>query len=697
MDPVVANPLFGTFLHAFGAIAAALCYTPQQGLRGWSWQTYWLTQASICWLIAPIVGAFLTVPHLLDVLQAAPREAMLLTFALGVVYGVGGTAFGMAIRYVGYSLTYAIAIGISCFVGTFTGPLLSGTLAGIVDKAGSSWVLTGVFIGVLGTLACGLAGRLKEIEIQRDQDNTSSFSLGKGLLLCGIAGLLSAVYGIAINDAGKPIAEAAARLGAGHWQTNPVYIFVNSGAFLTTAVYTLFLGRRQKTLSEFTRLNALPSRVLLVNYLLAILTGCLWYGQFLFYGLGHVRMGEFKFSSWAIHMTMLILFSSLAGLVLREWHGRRLRTKLALLTALSLLVTAVLTLTYGNLLGERAAASTNPPEPIKAFCVDFNWGPGGPNGFAAPGVFNQADPAEHVAWYQDMGCNTIQTFCVSCCGYAWYRSDIAPVQPDMKGDFLKEVTELAHQQDMKVMGYFCVGANTHWAQQHPDMSYGAPSHIHLPLTTQYLDYLCSCIEEVLQKTAIDGFMIDWVYNAPCPPHLQLQDIQWMPCERQMYQELFDQPFPGPDALDDEQVAEFCRRAVARAWDRIYKAAKTTRPDSIIWLTCFDLEHPQVIGSTMFKQVDWLMNENTDPTVLKHVRDMVGPHTRIIQCVCGWGSGHQAAKIMNDPANRDLGWYGFAQPDPDTTFPPMDSTDERLAGNAQNIRAMRDAFHASQND
>ncbi len=357
MNPVLASPLLGTVLHAFGATSAALCYTPQQGLRGWSWQTYWLSQAAICWLIAPIVGACLTVPHLLDVLQAAPRNAMLITFVLGVVYGIGGTAFGMAIRYIGYSLTYAIAIGISCFVGTFTGPLLSRSLATIVDKQGSSWVLAGVFIGVIGTIMCGLAGRLKEIEIQRDQNNTSSFALGKGLFLCFIAGLLSAVYGIAVNDTGKPIAEVAAHFGAGHWQTNVVYIFSNSGAFLTTAVYTLFLSKKEKTFAEFKTLNKWPRPILIVNYLLAILTGCLWYGQFLFYGLAHVRMGRFKFSSWAIHMTMLILFSSLAGVVLREWHGRKTRTKLALLAALSLLIAAVLVMTYGNWRGEQPVPS----------------------------------------------------------------------------------------------------------------------------------------------------------------------------------------------------------------------------------------------------------------------------------------------------------------------------------------------------
>ena len=56
--------------------------------------------------------------------------------------------------------------------------------------------------------------------------------------------------------------------------------------------------------------------------------------------------------------------------------------------------------------------------------------------------------------------NVIQTFCVSCDGYAWYRgSQPAPTEPGLKHDFLREITALAHKDHMRVMGYFCVGAN----------------------------------------------------------------------------------------------------------------------------------------------------------------------------------------------------------------------------------------------
>ena len=42
---------------------------------------------------------------------SSSSSSLLWTFLLGAAYGIGGTAFGVAIRYIGYSLTYAIAVG----------------------------------------------------------------------------------------------------------------------------------------------------------------------------------------------------------------------------------------------------------------------------------------------------------------------------------------------------------------------------------------------------------------------------------------------------------------------------------------------------------------------------------------------------------------------------------------------------------
>ncbi len=349
---IAPDPLLGTSLHAVGALAASACYTPQKGIRRWSWQTYWMTQAAFCWFLLPILGAMLTIPQLRIVLAEAPRSAMLASFGLGMAYGIGGTAFGISIRYIGFSLTYAIAVGLSSVLGTLIPPLVRDTLGEAFHKSGGGWVLGGVAIGAVGIALCGLAGRLKERDLQK-LNATGEFSLAKGLVLSLIAGVLSAVYGFSL-EAGKPIAEVAERYGADVFKGNVVYIFSNSGAFVTTLAYCVYLSARERTFGEFLGKSAGGMVGLASNLGLAALTGLLWYGQFFFYSLGHVRMGTYEFSSWAIHMIMLVLFSSLMGLLLREWKGCRRVTQGMIGLAVLVLIAAVLALTYGNYLGDPA-------------------------------------------------------------------------------------------------------------------------------------------------------------------------------------------------------------------------------------------------------------------------------------------------------------------------------------------------------
>jgi L-rhamnose-H+ transport protein len=354
--------MLGVGLHSVGALLSANCYAPQKGLRRWSWETFWITQAAWCWLLWPIIGAIATIPDLWQVLCEAPKLPMLLSFLMSLAYGVGGTAFNISIRYIGFSLTYSIAVGLSSVLGTLVPPLVRGTMGEILSRPGAGMVMAGVIAGAAGIAMCGLSGRLKERDINQADGSHGQFNLGKGLMLSLLAGVLSAVYGFAIEVA-EPVIKVAEQHGAGHWKGKVAYLFTNTGAFITAALYSLHLARKNRSLRELVELPSDSAKgTLPINYLLAFLTGTLWYGQFFFYNLGHVRMGAYAFSSWAIHMIMLVLFSNLLAVLLREWRDCRSRTKFAINLSLTVLLAAVILLTYGNYLGDKPAAPAPKPE-----------------------------------------------------------------------------------------------------------------------------------------------------------------------------------------------------------------------------------------------------------------------------------------------------------------------------------------------
>src|SRR5699024_9541153 len=97
--------------------------------------------------------------------------------------------------------------------------------------------------------------------------------------------------------------------------------------------------------------SKLSSSVLIRNFLWSAFGGVLWCMQFFFYGLGHVKMGTYQFASWVIHMSMLIFFSFIVGMMMKEWRGCSRKTYLNLIIALIILVSSFFIMTYGSMPG----------------------------------------------------------------------------------------------------------------------------------------------------------------------------------------------------------------------------------------------------------------------------------------------------------------------------------------------------------
>ncbi len=343
--------------------------------------------------------------------------------------------------------------------------------------------------------------------------------------------------------------------------------------------------------------------------------------------------------------------------------------------------------------------STNSDTLIKSFDLDFNWGKPGTWSFANVGCWADANPKEHIKWYKDMGVNTIQTFCVSANGYAWYKNSIVPEQPGLKYDFLTDMVLLGHKENMKVMGYFCIGSNTRWGAQNPDYSYGCspkltqgmPTNCHIPYTDKYLAYLDSAIRDAVKKTGIDGFMIDWLWQ----PTRETTGGKWIDCEKKLYEQLMAKPFPGEDKLSQDDYNHYSRLAIDRCWKVIHKAAKETNPNCIIWLSCNNVTHPHVVNSTMFKEIDWLINEAGDLEGLKAIKSMVGAQTKLITCFAEWNK--KDPKIIVPQAIKlGIGLYGFAMPNDNSLLLPIDSylssPIDSFTGNNRNVATLARVYN-----
>jgi L-rhamnose-H+ transport protein len=338
---MAANPALGVTLHAIGGLAAASFYIPYKGVKGWAWEKFWIIGGAFSWLIAPWIFALWLVPGTADILRHSPPSALAWAFIWGIVWGIGGLTFGLTMRYLGIALGYAVALGLCAACGTLIPPLHDGHFGDLLYKTSGHVVLAGVATCLLGIAFSGWAGMCKEHELTDAQKKATvkEFRIGLGLFIAIICGVTSAAMAFGI-DAGGPIAERAA--SADPFQNLPIFIPIMLGGFITNFVWCVFLMRKNRSFAS-------PSQSgMLLNLILCLLAGVTWYFQFFFYGMGTTKMGDLKFSSWALHMASIIIFSTLWGVALKEWKGTSAKTHSLIAIGLALLIASMVIVGYGN-------------------------------------------------------------------------------------------------------------------------------------------------------------------------------------------------------------------------------------------------------------------------------------------------------------------------------------------------------------
>ena len=381
------NPLLGVIFHWIGGFCSATNFIPFRRIKRWSWEVYWIIQGFAAWIVAPSLLAWIFIPHAWSILGEIWRtQPSSIGYAIlfGVLWGVGGITFGLAIRYLGIALGYAIALGLCAFFGTLVPPIYHREIGTLLHQTSGKIILLGVFICLIGVAVNGAAGYSKENEItpeEKAEAGERDYNFGKGIAIAVLAGFMSSFFAFGL-DAGKPIGDLTAThlIAAGLasrlvLKNLPILIVVLMGGFITNFIWSSILifqnsSIRQffgepgvnpmraaatsgDTLVDFDPLDAstydrLAPATLFFNYIFAAMAGVIWYFQFFFYSMGQTKMGKYDFSSWTLHMASIIIFATLWGLVLKEWHGTSIRTKLLVTCGLMLLVGSTVVVGYGN-------------------------------------------------------------------------------------------------------------------------------------------------------------------------------------------------------------------------------------------------------------------------------------------------------------------------------------------------------------
>lgn len=333
----------GLLIIAIGAFGQSGSYVPIKKVRNWAWECFWLTQGVFAWVVFPLAGALLAVPagnSLLGVVGSAGSAVALKTVFFGALWGVGGLTFGLSMRYLGVALGQSLALGMCSAFGTLIPSLMPSLFP---DAKGFSPALAiGVSIALAGIAIIGYAGALKSKNMTEEEKKKAvqDFALKKGLLIAVLAGVMSACFNLGLNAGLKTHLIEALHVPE-LYAALPATMLVTLGGFVANAAYCISQNIRNGTGRQY---FSVPGDVLANNLLFCALAGLLWYSQFFGLGLGqsfltgNPTMHAFSFS---ILMSLIVLFSNVWGILLKEWKGAGVKTIVVLATGLAVLIFSI--------------------------------------------------------------------------------------------------------------------------------------------------------------------------------------------------------------------------------------------------------------------------------------------------------------------------------------------------------------------
>src|SRR3972149_5523089 len=344
----------GVLLYVCGGLAGAVFYLPLKSVRSWAWESYWMIYAITALVLARIVLAAVVTPNFLSVLGAAPASVLFWCFFFGIAWGVGGLTWGIMIRYLGVGLGLAIGCGLCAAVGTLVPPLREGQIHTLFTTNSGIFTILGVLVSLLGIVAIGIAGMSKENELSEEQKKSAvtEYNFSKGLCVAIISGVMSAGMFLGIRNGDQIIKLALEQKlldPTSPWKGFPVLVVVLLGGFIINFLYCFILNIKNRTVNDY----ANDRTPLKTNYLFSACAGILWYLQFFFLALGDDKIGDLRFIGASVLMSSTIVFSSIIGIALKEWHGASGKPKSFLAAGLAILIAAVFFFSYGNYLKEK--------------------------------------------------------------------------------------------------------------------------------------------------------------------------------------------------------------------------------------------------------------------------------------------------------------------------------------------------------
>lgn len=308
-----------------------------------TWAGFWF----LAMFLVPIISTFGLVDGLMDTYKQVSLNIFLTIFLFSILWGIGNLLWGISISKIGMALGFSLLIGVSTLSGSLL-PFFMGS-ADKLSTNGGMVILAGIFVIMLGIIANGKAGLLREKNETKDieKENIDPNKMRNGIILCIIGGLSAAGFNLAYH-----IADNVGHIGQISQEQfgNPAWIarlavmlpsFIGSG--IAILIYFSIQLTKNKSWGSFTNKGSFK------NMSLILIMAVIYCASLIIYGLGAYELGPLGTSvGFAIFQTGCIMVANILGFFTGEWNNAGSLSKKWLFGGLTIMSIGIVIIAYGN-------------------------------------------------------------------------------------------------------------------------------------------------------------------------------------------------------------------------------------------------------------------------------------------------------------------------------------------------------------
>lgn len=322
-------------------IMLGLYALPEKFTKDFKFENTWGLFFMLTMFVVPIVASLTLINGFGEVFGSVPNEILVKLAIASFLWGIGVMMWGKAINHIGLSLGFSLFIGTVILIGS----LLPFIVDGLPDTKAFLTILGGLFVVLIGVIANGKAGLVREAdEKTTDDTKEEKGSMATGILIAVVGGLLATGFSYA-NAVGRPVLhEASQANGNAEWVTAVAVmfpIFISGG--IVMAAYFGYQLTKKNAWGDFNTPNFGK------NLWLILIMAVFHYAASALFAFAAFKLGSIGNTvGYAIFNTACVATAIISGIITKEWVKASSKARGFLYFGLTCMIVGIIIIAVGN-------------------------------------------------------------------------------------------------------------------------------------------------------------------------------------------------------------------------------------------------------------------------------------------------------------------------------------------------------------